>query len=442
VSRTDGIVPFLTAWDPSDLPGRSVDPLGFDSGYGCLADKILPGLTNVARQPRYFSLICAGASLGPSNISPNRSEVQERQDFILRLERYWALANVLVAEAGGPGASGIRGVSYAEARLEELRLKGRRSTGSHFLLLSRQLQYGAVGIYGPGAHGMRLLDRKTLSLLPDSGETLGLAFVSETRAPKSLLTAVRDPEGEVGLDVLRAWGLQAHLAGDTGPGEALILGEALHRDPVRSRMATAIARRRQKEGETELQRLRRIAENLAREDKDLSEAIDAILIYEDCYAWILLSFERVLWRCSAAGAIGLSKLSSDEVIQRCARTLPGLVSRFEKTVESAETAGFKRELERLRDVRAFFVELAKATLTSDELVDQVLRRHTEVQHGKFDQGRRKLPWVEAVDGNAVLTLARAPQVGREPYRAGDVLPHEYRTMSADALLLASRGTRP
>ena len=48
---------FLTAYDPSDLPGASVDPLGFERGYLFLADKILPGLTNVASRPRYFALI-------------------------------------------------------------------------------------------------------------------------------------------------------------------------------------------------------------------------------------------------------------------------------------------------------------------------------------------------------------------------------------------------
>ena len=54
---------FLTAYDPSDLPGSSIDPLGFERGYLFLADKILPGLTNVASHPRYFALLCAGIHL-------------------------------------------------------------------------------------------------------------------------------------------------------------------------------------------------------------------------------------------------------------------------------------------------------------------------------------------------------------------------------------------
>ena len=59
---------FLTAYDPSDLPGTSIDPLGFERGYLFLADKILPGLTNVAAHPRYFALLCAGIHLSDNTV--------------------------------------------------------------------------------------------------------------------------------------------------------------------------------------------------------------------------------------------------------------------------------------------------------------------------------------------------------------------------------------
>ena len=61
------LIPFLTSYDPSDLPGGSIDPLGFERGYIFLADKILPGLTNVASRPRYFSLLCAGVALADAD---------------------------------------------------------------------------------------------------------------------------------------------------------------------------------------------------------------------------------------------------------------------------------------------------------------------------------------------------------------------------------------
>src|SRR5208337_1623277 len=88
--------PFLTAYDPSDLPGTSIDPLGFERGYLFLADKILPGLTNAASHPRYLSLICAGIHLRGDlpNATP-QEVILKRRETILRLERFWALANVL-----------------------------------------------------------------------------------------------------------------------------------------------------------------------------------------------------------------------------------------------------------------------------------------------------------------------------------------------------------
>ena len=90
---------FLTAYDPSDLPGGSVDPLGFERGYLCLADKILPGMTNVAGRPRYFALLCAGIYLnGDDEGLPPQEFIKRRQDTLLRFERFWALANVLAAE--------------------------------------------------------------------------------------------------------------------------------------------------------------------------------------------------------------------------------------------------------------------------------------------------------------------------------------------------------
>ena len=436
------LLPFLTAWDPSDLPGGSIDPLGFDRGYGCLADKLLPGLTNVAHQPRYFGLICAGASCESATTSPSRIDVQARQDAILRLERYWTLANVLAARDDGPSASGIRGVTYAEAQRKTLEQKKQRSTGSHFTLLSRQVQYGVVGIYGHVAHGLHLLDRKTLGLTTGFGETLGRAFLEETQAPKSLRAAITDADREVGLDALRLWGEKAHLTRRPGVEEARILGAALQLDTVRGRTATALWQHPPQSGESELRRLRRIAGKLGRDDQDLVEAIEAILAYETCFGLAILLFERILWCSSAVGAVSLAELAADEVIQRCARDIPGEVARFEGAVDGATTSEFKRELERLRDVRTFLVELSQAASTLGGAVEQVIRRHTDVQRGKFDHGRRKLPWIEVTNGNAVLTLARAKQVSHEPRQPDDLPPHEYRTAAADALNRAARGARP
>src|SRR5580704_16298993 len=162
------IDPFLTAYDPSDLPGTSIDPLGFERGYLFLADKILPGLTNVAAHPRYFALLCAGIHLSDGVVEASRRELvrKQRQEFILRLERFWALANVLAR----PDASGgVRGVTYAQACAADLQRSGAARTTANYPLLSRQSQYGAIGMYANVAGGMRFLNREDLSLTPALG---------------------------------------------------------------------------------------------------------------------------------------------------------------------------------------------------------------------------------------------------------------------------------
>ena len=164
----------LTAYDPSDLPGGSIDPLGFERGYLFLADKILPGLTNVANRPRYFGLLCAGVKLADvSTTSSPRQAYQDRMQSILRLERLWALANVLARDEVGNDqlpTSGLRGVSYAERKAESISNGRSARTTGEFKLLSRQVTYGAVGIYGAVAQGMHFWDRKTLLPTPDLGD--------------------------------------------------------------------------------------------------------------------------------------------------------------------------------------------------------------------------------------------------------------------------------
>jgi hypothetical protein len=77
----------------------------------------LPGLTNVADKPRYFSVLCAGAYLAPFDTnSPPRAQHQCRLDCILRIERFWALANVLARlEALGTGCSSSKEQRRIEA---------------------------------------------------------------------------------------------------------------------------------------------------------------------------------------------------------------------------------------------------------------------------------------------------------------------------------------
>ncbi len=447
----DLFTPFLTAFDPSDLPGSSVDPLGFDRGYNLLADKILPGITNVGRRPRYFSLLCAGIVLADDNGKnlPERIQYEQRLQTLLRLERLWVLATLLASDdVTLSSQAGIRGALYGKAQLDRLKARGANRTGTDFELLVRQVPYGVVGIYGNVANGMRLFDRKSLTLTPALGERLGRAFLDETDIPTPVLKAARDPSAEVALSTLREWGERAHLEVPTGPVEADCLGEALHTDPTRSRMALLLAEHPAQEEDWEQSRLSRILEAIQADEqnRDLAEAIAAILKFENCFRWTLLAFERLLWNAkgSEIHSVPVSDCVRDPVLIQAAEAFPAVVSAFERSLESGHAEAFRRDQQRLSDLRAFLTLAAERANRGDVLgfIETIVDRHGQVQRGKFDKGRPKLPWIERKGASFELTLARVGEISHEPVSMDDVTAHEYRVASADALITASRGARP
>lgn len=435
---------FLTAFDPSDLPGGSIDPLGFERGYLFLADKILPGLTNAANCPRYFSVLSCGAHLaGDFFHESSRKQYRERLQLILRLERFWALANVLASMSQGhddKALSGLRGVGYAKTRAEQVLGTGTKLIDSNFKLLSRQVQYGGIGMYGTVAEGLRFFERRTLSLTPDLGAKLASGFVKETKLPPRIIKAV---EGDEGVDgqTLTEWGMRAHINGTTRKIEAECFNDALHLNPVRSRMTQILQRYPSYEEDTELKRLSRIHKGLKSEgdSQDLRDAINCILKYETAYRWAMLGLERMLWLCrsDASGSVLPKDLEKDVVFESVAQALPRAVRRFVRAVEKATTENLGLHAYPIHDTSQFLENAASSCENGGDLAQAVLDRHGEVQRGKFDKGRRKMPWVELTAGGRIaLTTTRIGGLDSEAKEPKDISPHPYRLNSADALFKA------
>lgn len=432
---------FLTAYDPSDLPGTSIDPLGFERGYLLLADKILPGLTNVASRPRYFALLCAGIHLNRETADTSPQElVRRRQRSILRLERFWALANVL---ARPDSSGGVRGVTYARARVDEIKRRGDKRTNADFTLLSRQIQYGAIGMYANVADGMRFLNRDDLALTPALGEIAAGAFFDETAMPAALRSALLDDSDETDLSVatLADWGERAHVEAEVGRTEAQCLLDATHFNPVRSRMVHLLKRHPSKNNQdTELRRLDRVAKSLngADEHQDIRQAIECILAFESCYRLTVLALERILWLCRnhAASYVSICDLDGDLVLKLVREKLNSQVARFVDTLNNATHPDFRQNLDRVSDVRMFLEEARNAVDDIEPFVGTIMRRHADVQHGKFDRGRRKMPWLERADSKLFLTMTRAGGLTSEARVPDDIAPHPYRLRAADALISA------
>ncbi len=430
---------FLTSFDPSDLPGSSVDPLGFERGYLFLADKILPGMTNVASKPRYFALLCAGIYLNLEDQNQTPQQVLEaRRKSILRLERFWALANVL---ASGPeGAGGVRGVSYARKVADELSQSSATKVDARYELLSRQIQYGGIGMYGVVADGMRFINRDSLSLTPDLGEPTAEAFIAETSLPGSLRRAVQE-DGDVGVSTLREWGERAHVDGAVGANEGRRIGQALLSNPVRCRMAELLRQHRPKEGVSELFRLDRIGASLKKGEAngDLGEAIRCIVAYENCFRLASLAFERLLWVCKrqAAATVKAADLQHDPVIELVIKQLPAAVSRFNNTVNGSVTDEFRHNLLKLDDVNRFLSLVCESSKDTQSLLAAIVERHSDVQSNKFDGGRRKMPWLEMKGDKISLQITRVGGLSFEATEPDDIVAHPYRLGAADAMIKAA-----
>jgi hypothetical protein len=429
---------FLTAYDPSDLPGTSIDPLGFERSYLFLADKILPGLTNVASHPRYFALICTGIHLSgdPADAS-QRELIRKRQEVILRLERFWALANVLARPAD---SNAVRGVTYAQARADEIQRGASSRTTANYPLLSRQSQYGAIGMYANVADGMRFLNRGDLTLTPALGEVAAEAFLQETELPASLRRAILD-DSDISVSTLKAWGERAHVDAEVKIAEAKCLSEALHCNPIRSRMAALLHRNsRKNEQETELDRMARLLTKLngKPQTQDLRQAIVCILEFESCYRLVSLAFERLLWVCRrhTAASLTFDELSGDHILQSVKESLPTSTSRFLNAVKNGNEPPLHLGTDRLSDVGTFLQAASTASKT-EAFVRTLIARHADVQHGKFDKGRRKMPWLEANGTRINLTMTRVGGMDWEATLPEHIAPHPYRLGAADALILAS-----
>jgi hypothetical protein len=429
------IEPFLTAYDPSDLPGASVDPLGFDRAYQFLADAILPGLTNVANVPRYWSVLCAALALsdeGAPGAETHKQKLARRREGVQRLERFWALACVrAAAKSGGElPASGIRGLRYVRREIER---QGERATSSDgdFKLLARQVQYGLLGIYGAVAERLSLV-QGDLELHPELGRQLADAFREETRIPRELEQSMLDGR-EVELSALEDWGARAHHRLAPNAKEGSVLKGAFQLHDVRRRMGNLLEAHPFSDFHDEQARLNaiRVAVADAPNDGDLRDALAAIGLFEVCFRAASLAFQGLLHRVQQGAALDLDVAARLPAVELARDAIAGQVELLDPVLNSS--VHLRGGAGRWGDALGFLKDLAH-TPHGGAFVLCILARHREVQYGKFDRGVRKTPWLEVLGATVRLTLSEAQRVTREPTSLDQVAPHEYRTWTAERLL--------
>lgn len=453
---------FLTAYDPSELPGGTVDPLGFTSGYLALADQLFPEMTAAANQATYLPMMCAGLWIADSEgkvASGGAAGRKQRVDVALRFERLWALACGLAnrraanghaagneveegeAEAGPWLTRGLRGVRYIERELARLEQTGARETGTEFPLLAQQYRYGAFGIYGTVAQSLQLLDKTTLAPTPGLGEVLGRSFLETTAEPamqRELKRAACESTARVRLSMLANWGEQAHagapLSGETQARlREAILGHLRRREMLELVEAVRADRSGEWSDRALLDACVARREASGDDGSPLLAAMRAALAYDAFLRDVLLVFERVLWLCAKGNEAECRLVFADGVITRGAGAVGESARELLHSVDALLRVGNTELSTRGRGV----VELAAYFVSGPPVADavrRVLRRHAEIQGSKFERGRPKQAWLEERDAVFALTSARFGLRTTEPLNPDQVHAPDWRFGAALSFL--------
>ncbi|MCA9599444.1 MAG: hypothetical protein KC776_39320 [Myxococcales bacterium] len=465
---------FLTAYDPTDVPGGSLDPLGFGSGFNGLADELLPGLTGVASEPAYLALLCGALRLADHELGSQLETLPPAKRRLVRvaaaerLERAWAIGCALsIDPEAGDGSldaelSGLRGVSYVKKELQRIHRDGRRDAGTRWPLLSRQYTYGMLGIYGGVADRLRLLDKADFTLTPSIGVDLGEAFLADTLPEPPLRRRIAklavDEAATLPLGELARWGERARPGMELSEPVARALRDGLCSNARRhlslqlmeSVMSADVradaSAERAEPGEVEM--IERCLAALDRgalgngaqgEHGVLRGVLQTILAFEHVYRWSVVGLERLLHVTHGAGdTVDVAALGADRGLERAWSNVAAGLPTLEQRREELLQLGLNDTARRLTDVVKFAGTAGRAG-SATEFMDAVLFRHREVQHSKLDRGRRKLPWIERQADKLVISSNLAGASAAPIVDAQEVLPHAWRTWAARNFVRAVGG---
>ena len=427
------MLPFLTAYDPLGGSSGSIDPLGALQTYGALADMLLPGVTTITTRSRYLSMLCAAIANAERNqrFLPGNSGFAQRRKAVEPFERLWALACVAAQDQGVIcAADGLRGITYAEKSYRHFVENG-DNVNPDFKLLKYQARTGAVGTYWTALIGGELANPDD-GKLTDEGINLAQQFPMPTQLTEKDLKRLTDPEAALRVSMttnnLRQWAEGCHLAA-ADSAEREQLGDALTADDRRDCINRALFKMAGRNGLPEawdtqsLEQLRGELMSLERAvDLGLPTVVDAVLATERFHEAVLAVFHALRWWATMHAGKRVDDLVAERDVQRATdrcRETAELLQRFQATCDRQEIrtaitglGSFARGIDRANSSRL--------------VVDEILRRHREVQSGKVDGGVPKREWISFA-GEKLLRPAPRFQLNEPPIAAvGLRLTHPYR----------------
>jgi hypothetical protein len=350
---------------------------------------------------------------------------------------------------------GLRGISYVNQRLDRLSTREKYIQTGSFNLLSNQVRYGGIGIYSTFLEECHLASMNSLTLRP-LGEELAHEFPGP---PHGML--VHDEDAKLSLDALKEWGTLAHVAAFSD-GEGKVMAMALQGgdevdqpDHVRWAALRLLAKAKHKQSYDERSLLRSMARDIRKVKFDtfgtpanyLSQ-IDATLCvlepFEQFYQGVTFLFERIRGAASDEPDAQLTDMANTVSVSEAAEAVRKSADELLRILLAARevnatTAGEVEAVLRDSGVLSLAADVLHEQSDTPELMRIVLRRHSQVQSGKFDKGLPKAPWARlAKTGDRVSLTAQRYQLAQSqrPTLWKDVGRHPYRTGSALAFIHA------
>jgi hypothetical protein len=376
-------------------------------------------------------MMCAALSNAEAYrpMPPGAAGLAARREAIEPFERLWALACVAATSSHRKAADGLRGITRAEKAFRQFQARDRQATPD-FALLKYQARTGAIGVYWNCLIGSQLIHPDN-GALQEEGRELAKLFPTPP-LKESDLTRLTDPTRSrtvrINLADLESWGDACHLAA-AEQNEKRLLEDALTCDDTRNSVQQAL-REYQKQNElpdwwgiSELINLQGIlAQQKKATELGLPTVIEGIIQLERFHEAVLAFFDSLLYWGTVKGEQPLKNLLASKHVRAVLNA-------------SVETAGklntFYAECpqlrvrDSLRSVVPFAVNIAKIK-SPEDLLQEILMRHRQVQSGKISGGSPIREWI-LTDGARVLRPsmfylrreAPAPPTGEQlthPYR--------------------------
>jgi hypothetical protein len=401
-------LPRLSAYDP-DVTGESgLDPLGFSAVADRIADVLVPGLRARMSQPRFVTLSAVGAIAYQALHDLTADQGKTTVDIAFE----WIVVEAMIRNPGNRRIDGLPGSQKAaRAKAVNERLSRRN-------YLSGPRVFGFTGVYRPFSRDVGVLTSDDLPAgnaarlvqawergcqlsgyvddLPGKrGGQLRRDIANACRRTLEKGECAPPPNGKLLRD------LAGYLAPrEAGKGERRVLREliATGEHEIRNELAAKLIANLPS---SDMSQRDLALQLMPGTSKPTRQALRAAIDYEDAATALDNTFRRFLaWTVQQHGCV----ITPSDALKtpELARLAPGMGDLVQRAIDSVAELGDEGLCE---EVRLGFARFA-GPLKPRGLFEALVERHEDVQ-----AARKKLSWLDQLDGNWTVRPPYRNQVG-------------------------------